>query len=251
VIDLFDKNEIKQISKYLPVFFTLLGVFKLIVYYGYFDIRIVEYLDFSEVLLSFTDSLVFLLFTIIVPSIILLSFFGKSIGNENKVTYKSQLEFKFWERIVIDFKESKLLCIISIIIILFVLIRCGLHWDTLIYFLMFPGINLIILLVREIRITYWKQYKYSISTTYINVFYILCMVTIITLFFTINEASDVKKRNIYYGTEIQLENENIKSDSITTYIGQTKGYIYLYNKKEKKSISIPRDRVVKLILKRK
>jgi GH18 family chitinase len=77
------------------------------------------------------------------------------------------------------------------------------------------------------------------------------MVTIITLFFTINEASDVKKRNIYYGTEIQLENENIKSDSITTYIGQTKGYIYLYNKKEKKSISIPRDRVVKLILKRK
>lgn len=69
-------------------------------------------------------------------------------------------------------------------------------------------------------------------------------------FWTIEDAKEVKSKNVFLGTEIYLEDEILKSDSITSFIGQTKGYIFMYNRKEKTNISIPREKVLKLVLKR-
>jgi len=250
MIDLFDKNIIKRTLKFLPGYIAVLGILKLVIYYKCFDIRIVEYLDISEVLLSFTDSLILLIFIIIVPFLLFISFFGKSIGNVNSEIFENQLETSFLNRLKLDIKENTFLIILSIISISFCLIWGHWKWELFIYFAMFPGTGILFFLVREVRITYWKQYRYRIPGTYINIFYLLCMVTMIMTFFTVEDANEVKLKNVFLGTEIYLEDEVLKSDSITTYIGQTKGYIFLYNKKMKTNISIPRDKVLKLVLKR-
>ncbi|MBV5281823.1 MAG: hypothetical protein JZU53_05235 [Paludibacter sp.] len=250
MIDLFDKNILKRILKFLPGYIAVLGILKLVIYYKCFDIRIVEYLDFSEVLLSFTDSLILLIFIIIVPCLLFISFLGKTIGNVNSEIFENQLETSFWSRLKLDIKGNTFLVILNIILISIFLIWGHWQWEMIIYFVMFPGISILFFLVRELRITYWKQYSYTIPVTYINIFYLLYMVTSIMTFLTIEDAKEVKLKNVFLGTEIYLENEILKSDSITTYIGQTKGYIFLYNKKEKTNISIPREKVLKLILKR-
>lgn len=170
MIDLFDKIIIKRILKFLPGYIALLGILKLVIYYKCFDIRIVEYLDFSEVLLSFTDSLILLIFIIIVPCLLFISFLGKTLGNVNSEIFKNQLERSFWSRLKLDIKENIFLIILSVISISIFLIWGHWEWEMIIYFVMFPGISIVFFLVRELRITYWKQYSFTIPVTYINIF---------------------------------------------------------------------------------
>jgi hypothetical protein len=108
-----------------------------------------------------------------------------------------------------------------------------------------------IFLLRELEIAYKQQYDYSIPPTYFNTFLLLFMMTSYIISDTLKDATAIKHEYKYYGTEIQFENETIKSDSIVTYVGQTKNYIFFYNLHKKESIIYPKNKLIKIKLTKK
>jgi len=249
MIGFFEKDKLIIIGKYFPMFLVFLGTLKLIVFYNSFNITIVEYLDFSEVLISFVDSIIFYIAIFLLPLLILLSFWGKSMGKINSETFQENIQMSFTERIIKDLKKRKIiytLFLIEIIIIVF----WG-KWDEakVALIIMFPGMYIVDFVISELRIAYKKQYNYYIPPTYLNTYTILSLFTIFIIRDTLNEVIEIKYNHKYYGTEVQFENEKIKSDSVNNYIGQTRNYIFFYNLNNRESNIYPKSRMISIKLK--
>jgi hypothetical protein len=113
---------------------------------------------------------------------------------------------------------------------------------------MYPGIYIILFFIQEVRIAYRKQYNYIIPATYVNVGIFIISMTSYIIYDTLNSAYDIKNYKKYLGSEIQIDSKVIKSDSVITYIGQTKNYIFFYNRKTKESTTYPKDKLVSIKL---
>lgn len=248
MIYFFEKSKFLAFVKYFPAYLVFLGCLKLIVFYKSFDIKIVEYLDSSEVLISFLDSVIFYFSIFVFPILLLLSFFGNTIGKVNAESFNKSLNLKFYLRLLNDFKEYYIAFILGLINIIIFLFVGKMNEAKIALFVIFPGIYIVFFIVRELRIAYKKQYNYSIPATYVNIFIILFMMTSFILRDTLNDVHKIKQQFKYFGSEVQFDNEKIKSDSIITYIGQTRNYIFFYNLKINTSIIYPKTRIVSIKL---
>jgi len=251
MIRFFEKDKLITIGKYFPAYLIFLGSLKLIVFYKSFNIKIVEYIDFTEVLISFFDSVIFYTSIFILPMLLFWGFWGKSVGNANAETFGRKVQIKFYQRIKNDFTRNKFGFIFGTFGTIF-LIFWG-KWDEnkIASFIIFPGMYLFIFTLRELEIAYKQQYDYSIPPTYFNTFLLLFMMTSYIISDTLKDATSIKHGYKYYGTEVQFDNETIKSDSIVTYVGQTRNYIFFYNLHKKESIIYPKSKLIKIKLTKK
>jgi hypothetical protein len=182
---------------------------------------------------------------------LLISFWGRSLGESNAKDYAEASQLNFLQRIKLDIRRNKLSFILGAFCIILV-IFFG-KWDEkkIAIIVSYPGIFLIVFLMREIRIAYSKQYNYSIPATYLNVFLILYLLTTVTVRDTLNDVAAIKENYKYLGTQVKLDQTVITSDSTTTYVGQTKNYIFFYNLKTKESYTYPKTKLASIKLAKK
>jgi hypothetical protein len=247
MIGFFEKNQLNKILKYFPGFIIFLGIVKLIFFYKSFNIQIVDYLNLSEVLISFIDKAILYIIIAFVPILLVLTFWGEVIAKSNTITFEEKLSKNFSQRVFSDIKENIFPFILTLIGIIFFIVKG--KWSIeigAIYFSYF-GCYIVIFITREIRIAYKKQYNYSIPPTYLNFFFLIYLFTILLLQNTIQEIKEIKEKHKYLGTMIFLEKETITCDSNNTYVGQTNDYLFLYSISEKRSTVIPKKGIQKII----
>ncbi len=248
MINFFKKEQLIEILKYSPAFLIFVGCIKLIIFYNLFGIRIIDYLDLTEVLISFFDNLINYLLTTIVPMLAMLTFFGKKIGEESQKSFTQNSELNFVERIKSDFKEFYILIILTLVLLIFQLVTNKWNYQLLCTLISYPGIYVIIFITREVRISYIKQYRYTIPATYINIFMMAYLFITLIIQNTFKEATEIKDEHKYFGTEIYFEKDTIKCDSNITYVGQTKNFLFVYDIQKHKSLVFPKTKLQKLIL---
>jgi hypothetical protein len=246
MLTLFRKEEVSRLIKYLPGYVIFLGVLKLIIFYEAFNIRIVSYLDFSEVLVSFLDTLIVIVAFLLVPLFILLSFLGKPIGEANTAIFNDKATLNFWKRLGKKFKEDKYVIISSLIVICLIVIKGKWTESKIALLLSYTLSPAVFFIAIEIRIAYVKQFTYTIPATYMNIFFTLWLTGQTVIYFTLLDINSIKYSYKYLGSEIQYEQKVIKSDSVNTFVGQTKAFIFFYNLTTRQSTVYTKDKLVNL-----
>jgi hypothetical protein len=180
-----------------------------------------------------------------------LSFWGKGLGKANQEEFDRLTSLPIGKRFWIDLKSNGVSVFLGLMVFVIAVYRNVWSSQILALLLFVPGVFLIDIIIREIRIAYKKQYDYVIPATYINVFTIANLFIIIVIQQTLNEVTSIKTDLKYFGTKVYLDDEFIVSDSSITYVGQTKNYLFMYNLKQDESIVVPKSEVKKIVIKRK
>ena len=233
-------NKILDIVKNnIPLFSTLLliiSLFRLIIFYDYFGINIVSYIDITEALIiSSPVFMYFGLFTIAVISIGIMSYnplkkYNKYVEIDNNLNFLLRLKkstsslgyylFIFVHPLVITF------------LILEIMFRekSGLSQSTYII-----GIAFIIHTYDD----FWKneiliKLKYlssSLGKGTADIIYLIFLIFTGLVLFTRHQAS-----NVVYGDTKSLQQmvmvsdgDTIRTNEIYRYIGRTKNYLFIYN----------------------
>lgn len=256
-------NQIEKILKLIPIisgFVTILGYINLNIYYSFFGIKIVNYIDFSEILILFFDEALLLLFLLITA--LLISFFLdknelKLNGNElkkDKKMYpkedilqeledlkirKIELNKNFKTRITELKKKTKSFDIWATIIIgLLTLISITIDlisksYINLVFTISFLIFLILSLLIVKPFISYCVEKKISVFLTFsiLSCSYI----TLYIMLSTISDSIKIGYNKKYSTTESKELSFNYNSHKIKTtesiiYIGETKSNLFLYDR---------------------
>ncbi len=257
------KNKIEW-HNYFPIasaFLILFGVTRLIYFYLYFNVHIISYLEFSEIITSFFDILLISFY------LIFYSFLQQIFSNLYQDIKTYSRDFNTW---VSQDKFHKRLPIyiklfypyfFSSIILLFV-------FDNL--FFLLTEIHLLFLIIGIfISLTFIivkseierPHYIFSLNGAYLDgemfpklkkyfhfVFNFLLSILVLITFVT-KQVSHIKNDNSTYGTRITLDNDStLISDSTTYYVGKTQNYVFIFHEKEKSTQVIPMTRVKEMFV---
>lgn len=248
MINSFDKKDLKELTKYFTPFLIFVGSLKLILFYSFFGVKIISYLTFTEVLVSFLDTAIYYLFILFIPIFIILSFWGNSIGEGNNLEFQKKSEMTFWQRIKTDIRENWFIIILYVVFLIFSFIRGTWNLRGFLQIILNPGIFIILFLIRELKISYQRLFNYSIPVTYINLFLLSYLFVVMVVQDVLSEFNNITKKYKYIGTTAFIGEEKIISDSTISYIGQTQDYIIFNNLKTKENIIYPRRDVKKFII---
>jgi hypothetical protein len=247
----FDRNELKKLTKYFTPFLIFVGSLRLILFYSLFGVKIINYLTFTEVLVSFLDTAIYYLFVLFIPLFIILSFWGNAIGQQNNVEFQKKSEMPFGQRIKTDLKQNWFLIILYFATFILSFIKGTWNLLGFLQIILNPGMFLIFFLLRELRISYKRQFNYNIPVTYLNLFLFSYLFVMLVVQNVLSEFSSITKDLKYVGTTAFVGDEKIISDSTVTYIGQTQEYIFFSNLKTKENIIYPKKDLRKIITKTK
>ncbi len=253
-------KEIK-ISHYLPYvgsFIIFLGVARLIFFYSSFGISITNFIEFTEIITSFLDIIVFsvLIFAYSVLQGFLLH--GKTDIEETHKLRKSIIEEnKILKRFWLHLKNLQELFFGGLLIIVLYYIwhffnesitYSALLWCAVIYLVC--AVLLIITVEIERRHHQFNstiQQRRFMSTLFNS----LLFIGIILLFAKI-DVDSIKNNKTTYGIEIILDNdEKIVSDSTNYYIGKTQNYFFIFHEHERTTDVIPMKRVKRMTMGRR
>ena len=234
---LIDIAILRKIFPYLNYLAVGLGITKLVVYYKSFGIDIVQYLEFSESLILFFNDLI--MFFILMVILVVVAIFGghKPADKQSEIVERvlsHENGFKrFWEYL----KENYFTILLMINFSRF----NG-------YFIIFPFVHYI---SYEANFVLRKRYGTELDSTYFNVFWYIFVFTLMDYSFMQNEIKAVKANTKYTGTTMQLKGAETVSttDSTLVFVGKTKNYFYLYDKKKETAVIIPSSEVIKVNLK--
>lgn len=240
---MFEKDKIKDLIKYFPPFLILIGIIKLYIFYQRFGINIIEYISLTEALIAFNDEIIYLFFFIILPAAVLIGMWGNPIAKENNELFNYQLHTSFKERIKKDIKTNTILKTMYLVSIAFSLIaffRGTYNELTFVALISFCNIWLIHFIIREIRISHFKNNKEHISVTYINLLTLCSTLFSIVIINAFIEVYSIKYNLKFYGTQLEVNNGTVyRSDSTLTYVGKTANYVFFSNLKNSEALIIP------------
>lgn len=230
---LFSKDYLKQFYTILGPFLIILGYFKLHFYYINYNIRIADYLEFTEILTLILDD-IGIVFLALVVAFLSRFFIYSYLDNSrsDKLSEKFKKKTNFLKRIIIQIKLNIYLVIFTILttIVMFI---CR-FWFFEVYakfwlfFLIGPAFILYIFALHEFSYLYHKKYgegpDNNITNT-IGIFFLTAGMVLIQV------PSNIKKTNGPSSREICFEYENttIKTDEKLKYLGKSKNYIFLYD----------------------
>jgi len=249
LINHFDRNELKKLTKYFTPFLIFVGSLRLILFYNLFGVKIINYLTFTEVLMSFLDTAIYYLILLFIPIFVILSFWGNAIGQVNNLEFQKKSEITFGQRIETDFKQNWFIIILYVVVLIFLFIKGTWNLQGFLQIILIPGMFTIFFLMRELRISYKRQFNYNVPVTYLNLFLLSYLFVMIVVQNVLNEFNSITKYYKYIGTTAFIGEEKIISDSTITYIGQTQDYIFFSNLKTKENIIYPKKALKKIITK--
>lgn len=213
-------NVFDKISKIIPlvsILILLSSIIKNQIYYDFFGININEYTNLSEFTTLFISDLKFYLIyisslLIYLPFIYIRSYFRTKYG-------KQYFSFSLTKKVS---KYLIIALIISIVLTIFIKsdLSSKLEWIQIYIIMLFS----IVLLYIDKDVNYSQKYCF-----------ISCSILLI-LFSLSKSYIDIERINKGKAShQIQFTNNNLKynSNSEHLYLGKTKEYIFLYNKKSK------------------
>ena len=213
----FDNVFQKQLLQLSTPIFIVLGIAQLTSYYNQFGLNILNYLEFSEILISFLNYLSLYLFFII-PFYILI------IVNTSKKV-----------------KTTLIILLITAILYLFYA-TVNTANENLNSYKITIGTCMTISLILSVCS---DQLKIGQNVSEIFVLITFSLIVGVTIA-GIVQAKDVKNHHIFSGTTTFINGNEIESSDTVYYIGKTNNYIFYYNSKQKHPIVYPMDKVDKI-----
>lgn len=244
-----------RIIKLLPLITTsilLLGLSNEYFYYKFFGIKIQYFLDASEILLLYSDSILFIVSSIIPVSILI---YLLPEYEEDDILYLS-LKNRFFRDIdyLIIFLLFLVVLSIAIGIINVFNHKNVFHDFKSIYyiFLIFTLVFIFNFIFSSIINHLSLKYNLTINYRFKSIILILLGYITLTFYFKFYYYKQVTKQKHYIGTEVYLKDGTVLlSDSSIYYIGKTKNYLFYYNEIKKSALIYPMSEVNKMSIKNK
>ncbi len=220
------ETHIDSLINYLPLLSAMLimaGFIKMFLYFKFFKINIIDFIEFSEVVTWFMDNLVAFLILLIysLTNLYFITSFNLDFSLESVKTLP-----KVFPPLPSDYNYY--LFLISISIVLFVFYRTAKH----IYFYEFLLLIISIWLIVPFFILKIVNYRLIYPNANISAI-ILISVSILLMIYVIlscySELYKVIKKNFYSNYNFKFSNTiSFKSDDCI-YVGKTKNYYFFLN----------------------
>lgn len=221
-----EKINLLALIPYIGSILIFLEVCRLLIFYSFFNIDIINFVGIDELLVYFFDLLPYGV------GLFLWNLFLQFYLYDSNPNDPANSDTKIQKRIN---------C--SVHIIDWVILVCGIvvFWQTYLQY-KFLGIA-ILALVPYVGTLILKKFL-QVNSKYvsklnggliISLFFFLA----IMINFTINHALDIKYKGKSLGVELQMENnQTFVSDSSVFYIGKTKDFVFIFNNETKKSSAV-------------
>jgi len=217
----------------------------MIIYYDAFHITIIDYLEFSEIITSFLEDLMFCFFTIALGYIV----FGIVLCGEKDfepthetISKEKQIMKRLW--LYIRRFPVITLWIITpgIVVITSHILKTPIHvFLPIILFSIISFITMVI--IDESRHKYKFLFKSPPHSTGIILGSFFIILLIVTVFNAASKIISVKKDKEYYNVKFQIDDNVVISDSTYYFIGKTQNYLFVYNEKNNETSVIPMNRI--------
>lgn len=243
------KDDFKYYFPFIGTLFVIFGAVKLIIYYSLFGVKITSYFEFGEILTLFLEDTLFnsfILLLYLTTDLLLRTTDDKLLIIENFTKALNEKSFKrrFLLYINSEIKIQHFLRVSLIFIILYFLSIFNLSELKTILIFWWSLFVLRIILI-EFRIKY-NNYVQVLHTNIITVAFIFLGISVFSAYSEFNSIMYEKK---YLVTQLKLTDTTLSTNHLYFYIGQTKSYIFFYDKKDKSCDVIPMAEVKKLTIK--
>lgn len=202
-------------------------------YYSLFGINLGSYISLIEIPLLFTSNLLFLFIIFLIPFLIVVSLFGKRIGAENTNAIEAIAYFSVKKRFQFYFKDN-------IITIITILTYCILSFINEKYsFFITPALLMFLLMLFNIflkeAIIENKIELNDETTTALNSLQLLIAIVILLLLIENRNAKKLQNEIALNSITIITEKRAYLCKYTLQYIGRTKDFTFIYDKKKKRT----------------
>lgn len=247
-------KRLVEISSLILAFLIFNGYLKLYLYYGHWNIKIIDYLDFSEIILSFFNDLNIIIFCFIVFICHQLLGLKLVLSLDNKLKGKLIVPTNQVQQsdgtIQVSLPSSE--PISDAVVFAFdnytgwFLLICAIF--TSIFSFLFFWFNSIVLLY--VSIASFAQFIFLSCLKFLklkeNILFPLLMITTFLVFTFCVSRYDIKNTELEAGkkiTTIYTENEIITSSESNLFLGKTQKFLYFYDVRKKQTRIIPTDKI--------
>ena len=245
-------NELLSRAPLVTGLLISLGILKYIIFYKLFYIPITEYIQLSEILLLFTEDIIYILLFLLLPRLV--SHFEELVNAEKqkiKMLQENNPE-QAWRKQVAEFTKSRNVLLIFLWLCFIAMIVSALYGGRFQRTQALYGSACIIVGILTI---YWERSLLKQNIGYHLRQYLYFLLLFAFLLFTVStravsEAEQVHNGQLL-GTTIITADSTYVSDSIHFYIGRTSQYTYIYNKQDKSSTILPNSEIKRISLKTK
>lgn len=213
------KFDYTKYAAYIVPALIFLGVSKLSFYYSYFNIRILYFLDFGEIITSFFDFII---------NILVIAFAVLAFGSIAFIIFQSKQKRKL---LIIS-------CTYLAFIVLFILGTKAMHLEYLGVVIVFSS-PLFALTTYIIHMkSMWEKSRHQ-SLDMLGIGVALFLIIVAIWYSAYHDYNRVRNLKRYLGVKVIYQDSNMNSfisDSTTYYIGNTSNYLFIYNQKEDKTV---------------
>ncbi len=232
-------QKFKYVFPYITTFLIFLGSLRLIIFYSFFNINIIDFLEFPEILTSFLDNtigmaLVYSLFYFIAESFME----PYKINEAGILRRKNFIEGSIKHRIKDFLFDDWLITVVGIF--LFTLVGLNdiikRHFDTP-FLIVFIILIVLSIFFRYVERVFQFREEYSVGhakpLTISTIIYFGSWIVLTTIFNTLSNAQSIKYFNGYKKVNIAfIDSTFFKTDSNNFYIGKTSNYVFIYHKSQ-------------------
>jgi hypothetical protein len=232
-------KKIKEIMPVAGTFLLIISVFKQTIYYSNFNIDIFQHIELSEfILLTIPDFIKYGSFLFIIS---LLSFL---LENKEQVEYVENIKEKalnnssFFFRFKKYFRLFRLLFVSLIFLITTSVLSffwVKVNFKNLYQFTIILSILLTaLILLLEFKYKYKLEFKKKLDPTYANLILITVLMSFYIIANTYEQIRNIEKNNLKIS--FKDHTNQIKTGNELVYLGMTKNYLFLLNKRKNESI---------------
>lgn len=247
--------RISQYISYVGPFIIFLGMVRLITFYNAFGVSIISYLDFSEIITSFFDILIFVIIYFAYISIQNFVAGDKEQANEaNKKRQEIINENDFWKIIRLYITYFKKLLIFEFLVILGCLFSHFVYswisaWTIFIVITTFFFLQVFLIIIVEIERKHIHLESSINRKRFISMTLYFLVFTMGVRYYSSYQAGLIKREKSTYGVTISLDNEQtLVSDSTSYFIGKTLNYVFIYDEKQNTTDIIPMTRIKQITM---
>ena len=252
---ILEPNKLKNVIPYIGSLLILIGFVKMSIYYNHFNININNYVELSEILISFIPDII--KYSSIIFIVFLYSFLLDT-EEDNQKSYDTNNEIiemdKFFPRIGKILKRNITAILLLLLMIAFTIISAIWNEKNYLLFYRFSWMIFIILFFNIMLMEFRRKYKIIngnyFDSTYNNLLIISFLFTAYIIQSTYSEIEEVENHNgpiVCFHSSKKL----IQSEENLIYIGQTKNYFFMYNLKDKETYVYTRNEISNLVIRKK
>ena len=229
-------ENLKGFIPYIGPLIILFGVIRLIFFYSFFGVKIVNYLELSEILTSFLDVLVIaIIFVTFIIGMLLPSLFDPIlIGNETKNLPKPRKQKGIWG--IVAFAICMLVALLH-----FIFVGSGKHIQTYrvysycLFFAIATTIAGLSLIKPSNKTTFLKPTLWGLM--------IFSFIFLAIIFGTYLNFRSIRIDRSNINIRVTVDTLQLKNDSFHYYIGNTKNYLFYYDDSARRTYVYPMSRV--------